>query len=292
MPLTPEGPSQSRRIAKIEERLRRLETRRSLPNSSVGSGGLTVEDGGQINVNPNGSAIELGVFTDTNPSTGLPLEHAAMRFVSVQPGMDTCSLGAVENFDGLPPMLWARGATWSGLDCSAIMGLGTVQLLADSRVQVKAPWLDVDDADGNVATVTGKQVGVALAAGPQAVWAVPDTVSEWHAVDGVGGISAYIPVRASSFPVGSSREVKEDIGPITFDAIEVIRHAAALRWRYRASFATEDIEHIGPMAEDLPDQLVHVADGVKSVDLLTLVGVLWEAVSTLSARVEELEAAV
>lgn len=38
--LTPEQPSLMRMIRKIEDRLRRLETRRSLPNSSIGEGGL------------------------------------------------------------------------------------------------------------------------------------------------------------------------------------------------------------------------------------------------------------
>lgn len=105
-----------------------------------------------------------------------------------------------------------------------------------------------------------------------------------------GSTTVYVPIRASSFPTSSSREVKEGIADIDFDTVEAIKAAPAQTWRYKASFADEGLTHVGPMAEDLPDVLVHDSDGVPSVDLLSLVGTLWDAVARLTERIEALEA--
>lgn len=113
------------------------------------------------------------------------------------------------------------------------------------------------------------------------------SVPEWQARSQGGG--SYVPMRASSFPTGSSRAVKRDVAPLPFDSLATITAAPAQSWRYRPEFAEEDLSHIGPMAEDLPAALVHPdPDGVASVDLLSLVGVLWDAVGRLSARVAQL----
>lgn len=68
MSLIPKQPSLQDRIKRIEQRLRALETRRSLGNSSIGAGGLQikspsgieVDDGGDIIINDGGQLIVDG----------------------------------------------------------------------------------------------------------------------------------------------------------------------------------------------------------------------------------------
>ena len=103
---------------------------------------------------------------------------------------------------------------------------------------------------------------------------------------------SYIPIKASAFTVSSDEAVKTDIVEMPFDSVKAIQDAPAMHWRYRDEQAADDGGHVGPMAGALPEQItVTEADGSMSVDLLSLVGTLWDAVSKLTARIEALESA-
>jgi hypothetical protein len=107
-----------------------------------------------------------------------------------------------------------------------------------------------------------------------------------------GGVegAAYAGVAASAFTVSSGRASKTDVGDIPYSAVEVIRANPAKRWRYQ----TEDKFALGPMADDLPAEVVTVLDedhgmpGVVEhhVSLLAMIGLLWRAIEELDARLE------
>lgn len=97
--------------------------------------------------------------------------------------------------------------------------------------------------------------------------------------------SGYVPCVASAYETGSSRELKTDIQPLDFDPVSVVETAQAHRWRYRPEYSRDGHEHVGPLAEDLPDLLRRG----EAVSLTDLVGVLWEAVGKLAGRVSVLE---
>lgn len=99
--------------------------------------------------------------------------------------------------------------------------------------------------------------------------------------DGVG----YVAVVATALEVGSSQSLKTDIRDLDFDPVAVVENAPSKRWRYRPEFSRDGRDHVGPIAEYLPD-LLRSGDAVSLTDL---VGVLWEAVGELSRRVHALE---
>lgn len=84
----------------------------------------------------------------------------------------------------------------------------------------------------------------------------------------------------------SSRKFKTEIGPYCgASAVEAVRGAPVLRWRYKDD--PDQLEHIGPMAEDFRDS-TGLGDGV-FINILDMCGVLWAANQQLLRRVERLE---
>lgn len=111
-----------------------------------------------------------------------------------------------------------------------------------------------------------------------------------------------IQISASSFNVVSSSVAKTNIRESGFSALDAVRAAPVYRYNYKGEVAkvadppqrppegSEEpdpgpapetaTEHIGPMAEDLPDS---VTDG-ETVSVNGMVGVLWQAVRELADR--------
>lgn len=113
------------------------------------------------------------------------------------------------------------------------------------------------------------------------------------------GFQAYQEIVAQAFTVSSEQRFKKDI--TEFDALKIIKDAPARQWKYRPEVAGGDHWHYGPMAEDLPDELIHpIPDGTPipedetpethlTVDIGALAGVTWEGLRQLTERVEALE---
>lgn len=78
--------------------------------------------------------------------------------------------------------------------------------------------------------------------------------------------------------------------------LDIIRKAPAKSWRYAHKNVDPDRDHVGPIADDLPDFMLHTVPGVldegdhhphagmKAVDLRDMIGVLWHAVSELDVK--------
>lgn len=106
--------------------------------------------------------------------------------------------------------------------------------------------------------------------------------------------NAYGPIRASAYNIGSGRDVKEQFEDPGWSAMTVLRNAPSKKWRYKQSYAPSQPLMMGPVAEDLPAELVHKisinpgAPATKSTDLLTLLGIVWQAVRDLDEELDEL----
>jgi hypothetical protein len=109
-----------------------------------------------------------------------------------------------------------------------------------------------------------------------------------------GANAGYNPIQASAFTVSSQRAVKTDI--TEFDALQYVRSAPSRRWKYRNDIEADDHWHFGPMLEDLPADLRRAlgratedetGEDLLGYDVVSLVGVLWEAVRELTERIGE-----
>ncbi|MCR3719128.1 MULTISPECIES: tail fiber domain-containing protein [Prauserella salsuginis group] len=102
--------------------------------------------------------------------------------------------------------------------------------------------------------------------------------------------SSHGPLTCSSLTQSSSREDKTNVNELTFDPVAAVSDATAYTWNYRSEADDAAFVHVGPMAEDLPSQVLqHDGDGKPLVDLGSLVGVLWAAVQQLSGEVADLK---
>lgn len=97
--------------------------------------------------------------------------------------------------------------------------------------------------------------------------------------------ASHIPMYASAFTISSSVETKNNIEPIPYDTNVIIQNAPSRMWERRGSKE----KHFGPVAEDLPPEVQRDMMGTMGVDLGSLVGILWDQVSKLTKRVDELE---
>ena len=103
-----------------------------------------------------------------------------------------------------------------------------------------------------------------------------------------GGAAAF-PGALGSLGIFSSRkfkEIKPEIEDSEIDSIvEQIESMPIYRWKYKAIF-NDSKEHIGPMVEDSPKDIV----SGDSLDVINVIGVLLASVKSMSKRLKVLEA--
>lgn len=108
---------------------------------------------------------------------------------------------------------------------------------------------------------------------------------------------AYVKITCSALTQTSDRSAKENIGAASVPhGLSIVRAAPTYTYDYKDTVV--DAPHrkgrIGVMAEDLPDTIAsipdlpedHFAHGLRQVDVMQLVGVLWEAVRDLDAELD------
>jgi hypothetical protein len=102
------------------------------------------------------------------------------------------------------------------------------------------------------------------------------------------GITAWAAVRYLSPAPQSNERVKTDITALPFRAADVIRAHPAKQWRYRPDAADPRRLHLGPMSDDLPEQLVERHGDDVFLDAGSMLGLLWavfaEIDETLTAQ--------
>ena len=124
-----------------------------------------------------------------------------------------------------------------------------------------------------------------------------------------GNTSTYdrVPIEASQFRVSSDSRMKKDIRDFDWSALDIVRESPAKKWKRHSEgvrtapkddpmFAAQGRKAapepwlFGPMADNLPDDLVHTDSdtGMRKIDLGSMIGVLWKAIEELSAEVKDL----
>lgn len=265
-----------KQITDLQTQIKQNAASRSLQNSSIGPGGVTVNPGG------------TGLTIETGDSPYFPGDQVGQIRFHSRFGNDEATIISPEDNSGAPMFI----GLFSGKDAAG--GQGDI-IIEDTLVV-----LDCSDGTNEA------QAWITVGAGS------PDGVASFHAIDteiyhnrvsingrgwtmdaGSGELRAqtdtlgtHIPIRATAFNVASSVMFKTDIAKTSWNALSVVKGAPAFQWRYRAEHSTDTSLHVGPMAEDLPAELVRD----NAVDLRDLIGILWGAVQELTARVEALEA--
>jgi hypothetical protein len=90
----------------------------------------------------------------------------------------------------------------------------------------------------------------------------------------------------------SGRALKTDIGEIPYSALQVIRDNPSQRWAYTDVPDDEQRFHLGPMADDMPEEIRVVRqDGDLGVDTGSMIGLLWKAIEELQEKIDGMEAA-
>lgn len=258
----------------------------SLTGTETVTGSIVVDAPGTVDVGGPGNAqVVLDVGTDGLNNFG------QIRFDSAHTRAGTAPAITLSDPAAGPDALQLTSrASVAGAQSFVQLGQTEIALEVDSSAGSPAATLQL--YSGQCDFIAGVSGGVSLRS--NAIDASAGTTwyggvgSEWRAT-ALGTTSTYIAVRASSFPVGSSREIKQDITDLPFDALAVVQAAPAKAWKYQPRHAADDAVHFGPLAEDLPSELTHLADDVLSVDLRDLLGVLWAATGQLAGRVAELE---
>lgn len=301
-----------RKLRDVARELDELRAARTLESASIGAGGITIA-GGAIRIPHTAPAggIDMSIAQgSTTAANGQAADGGVIMFVPTSTPTAPAQLYGVTSpaWPGLAgvamesspePTKGTQGSVLCDINAASIQAYQSTPYAdafvsalvgqSDNRAQVR---IYVSDAQGggsqdfrfsarpDMADLgsVGADVGLKFTAG------------ELRVVKYSNG-TTYAPIRASSFPVASSREVKDVDGPVPFDAVEAVKAAPVAQWRYRPEFADDRMTHFSPMAEDLPAELTHDAGGVLSVDTTSLIGVLWDAVGKLAARVEALEGA-
>jgi hypothetical protein len=99
--------------------------------------------------------------------------------------------------------------------------------------------------------------------------------------------NAHIPMYASAFTPLSSLASKVNVQDVTLDLSAIIRSVRSKMWERPDK---PGVKYIGPIAEDLPAFLQRdMGDGNLGFDLVSLVGILWNQVSKLTADLESMK---
>lgn len=83
----------------------------------------------------------------------------------------------------------------------------------------------------------------------------------------------------------SDTSSKEDIRGLDFSATQVILSAPVKSWKYQGI----DGKHIGPMADDMPDEVQGQPDpttGHKTIDVTSMLGVMWQSLRELAEHLD------
>jgi len=88
--------------------------------------------------------------------------------------------------------------------------------------------------------------------------------------------------------LASSRDYKENIRPFE-KGLESLKKMRAYQYDYRPDFASGK-DQIGVMVEDSPAEIVEEWEGLKGINVYSLVGFLVNCVNELNAKVEALQA--
>jgi hypothetical protein len=116
----------------------------------------------------------------------------------------------------------------------------------------------------------------------------PSTVRVVAATD----LSNFQAIQASAFTVSSSTQVKQNITDVP-GAGAVVKGARGKKWKYKTQYVARDTRfHFGPLAEDLPTEMVDTSQTDipgGTINIGDVAGMAWEAARRVILYAEDLE---
>ena len=272
-----------------------------------------------------GTLIDIVPYDTLNSGT-LSWEGSAGQLFSITNNLTTGSIYSVNDVSGIPSIdVDANGTIQLG-PYGGNIGLGTtnptskLHVVGDVRVsgastfggilELDAELRDINGsvgAAGSILTSTG--VGVSWSSSTSSAASIPITNTTTNATHYVGfspvstGTTSTLNVTtdklqfnpssgtlsATVFTSLSDRTQKEDIRPIE-NSIEIVKQLTGVRYNWKNNTNQPSIGLIAQDVEEvIPEVVVEMADGLKSVSYGNIVAVLIEAIKEQQVRIEELE---
>ena len=273
-----------------------------------------------------GTVIDIVPYDNLNSGT-LSWEGSAGQLFSITNNLTTGSIYSVNDVSGIPSIdVDANGTIQLG-PYGGNIGLGTtnptakLHVVGDVRVSGASTFGGIIELDSSLIDIYGA-VGAAgsvlISTGAGVSWsastpsAAAVTISDDTTTDAVrypmfenitsGTVETvnvsssnlqFNPFSGTLFAKGftslSDRTQKEDIRPIE-NAIGIVNQLTGVRYNWKNSINQPSIGLIAQDVEEvIPEVVVEMADGLKSVSYGNIVAVLIEAIKEQQVRIEELE---
>ena len=269
-----------------------------------------------------GTVIDIVPYDTLNSGT-LSWEGSAGQLFSITNNLTTGSIYSVNDVSGIPSIdVDANGTIQLG-PYGGNIGLGTtnptskLHVVGDVRVSGASTFggiVELDNALRDINNTVGAAGSVLLSTGVGVSWAPSAAVSisddtstnavrypmfeniTSGTVETVNVSSTKLQFNPSSgtlsatvFTSLSDRTQKEDIRPIE-NAIGIVNQLTGVRYNWKNNTNKPSIGLIAQDVEEvIPEVVVEMADGLKSVSYGNIVAVLIEAIKEQQVRIEELE---
>ena len=269
-----------------------------------------------------GTVIDIVPYDTLNSGT-LSWEGSAGQLFSITNNLTTGSIYSVNDVSGIPSIdVDANGTIQLG-PYGGNIGLGTtnptskLHVVGDVRVSGASTFggiVELDNALRDINNTVGAAGSVLLSTGVGVSWAPSAAVSISN--DNLTNAERYIifedvtsgtvqtvnvasdklkfnpssgTLSATVFTSLSDRTQKEDIRPIE-NAIGIVNQLTGVRYNWKNNTNKPSIGLIAQDVEEvIPEVVVEMADGLKSVSYGNIVAVLIEAIKEQQVRIEELE---
>jgi hypothetical protein len=268
-----------------------------------------------------GTVIDIVPYDTLNSGT-LSWEGSAGQLFSITNNLTTGSIYSVNDVSGIPSIdVDANGTIQLG-PYGGNIGLGTTNptakltVIGDVRVSGVSTFVGLVELDSSLRDINGA-VGAAgsvlISTGAGVSWSTSASVSIANTTTSDIHYVGFSPVStgtlttlnvntdrlqfnpssgtlsATVFTSLSDRTQKEDIRPIE-NAIEIVNQLTGVRYNWKNNTNKPSIGLIAQDVEEvIPEVVVEMADGLKSVSYGNIVAVLIEAIKEQQVRIEELE---
>jgi hypothetical protein len=268
-----------------------------------------------------GTVIDIVPYDTLNSGT-LSWEGSAGQLFSITNNLTTGSIYSVNDVSGIPSIdVDANGTIQLG-PYGGNIGLGTtnptakLHVIGDVRVSGVSTFVGLVELDSSLRDINGA-VGAAgsvlISTGAGVSWSTSASVSIANTTTSDIHYVGFSPVStgtlttlnvntdrlqfnpssgtlsATVFTSLSDRTQKEDIRPIE-NAIEIVNQLTGVRYNWKNNTNKPSIGLIAQDVEEvIPEVVVEMADGLKSVSYGNIVAVLIEAIKEQQVRIEELE---
>lgn len=251
-------------------------------------------------------AVDTGITMQSSGGQSTRVGTIWLRKAYAALGIADNSLTVNSHFYAEPNFVRCRSATVDLICDQSLSPLGGPRRVA--LINYNTSGQPISNTSIYYTTATANQIPI-LFSPPFGTGIIWDSGGFLAVVDGNTSTFDRRPIEASLFRQISDSRMKRDISDFGWSALHTVVNSPAKKWK-RHSLGVRTVPHddpmfipenvptsqenpwaFGPMADDLPPDLVHIdsATGMRKIDLGSMIGVLWKAVEELSREVKTLE---